>query len=111
MAAISTCPAANVAVPVEDVWALLMHPARYDDKWWDIHIEQIVPEGSATAGQVIKASGRAMGIRARVNLAIEAVDPDKHQIRFTVHFPFGIVSDNTITCTPIDEQTCYVQYG
>ena len=108
---VSTCPATNVAAPVEDVWELLMHPARYDDEWWDIQIEQVVPEGPATAGQIIKASGGEMGIRAKVNLAIEAVYPDKHQIRFSVHFPLGIVSYNTITCTPIDEQSCYVQYG
>lgn len=109
--AISTCPVANVAAPVEDVWELLMHPARYDDRWWDIQIEQVVPEGAATAGQIMKASSRAMGIRARVNLAIEAVDPGRRQMRFSVHFPFGLVSVNTITCTPIDGQSYYVQYG
>lgn len=108
---VSVCPAANVAAPVEEVWELLMHPARYDDEWWDIQIEQVTPEGPVTAGQVIKASRSEMGIRARVNIAVEVVYPDKHQVRFSGHFPFGVVSDNTITCTPIDEQSCYVQYG
>ncbi len=107
---VMVCPSDNVAAPVEDVWALLMHPARYDE-WWDIQIDQITPEGPAAAGQAIHASSSELGIRAKVSIAVEAVFPDRYQIWFSVRFPSGIVSHNTINCTPIDEQTCYVQYG
>ena len=107
---VSTCPAANVAAPVEVVWELLANLARYDE-WWDAHLEHVEPEGPAIAGQKAIASTRAFGRRFVIHFQIEHVDPVKHQIQIDVTQPMGIKEYTTITCAPIDGQSCRVQFG
>ena len=107
---ISVCPAAIVAAPVEDVWELLAQSSRYEE-WADFHTETIVPEGPTVEGQTLYGSSSAFGKRWDVTLHIEKVNPDKHQVQFTVKLPLGIVDHVTITYTPIDAASCRVQYG
>ncbi len=107
---VNACPAANVTAPVEDVWALLANPQRYDE-WWDARVERMEPAGPAVEGQQITASTRALGRRFTVGFKVEQVDPQKHKIQLNVSLPLGIKELATIICTPIDEQSCRVQYG
>jgi uncharacterized protein YndB with AHSA1/START domain len=108
--AISTCPAANVAAPVEEVWVLLADPARYDE-WWDAHLERMEPVGPAVEGQRAEASTGAFGRRFTISFEVLQVDAEKHKIQMDVNQPFGIMEHTTISCTPIDEQSCRVQFG
>jgi hypothetical protein len=39
------------------------------------------------------------------------VDAEHHQIRFRMSLPLGIVGDNRIVCTPLDEGSCILRYG
>lgn len=107
---LSVCPAAIVAVPVEDVWELLAHPSRYDE-WWDAHTTSIEPQGPATPGQTIYAQSRAFGREWKVVSKIEMVNPDSHQIQMRVTLPLGLVNLASVRCTPIDATSCRVQYG
>ena len=107
---VSVCPGAIVAAPVEDVWELLTQTSRYDE-WWDAHLVRSVPEGPAVPGQIGYAWSSEFGKRWNVTFVIKMVNPGKHQVQFDVTLPFGIVDHATITCTPIDAESCRVQFG
>jgi uncharacterized protein YndB with AHSA1/START domain len=107
---VSVCPAAIVAAPVEDVWELLTQTSKYDS-WWDAHLERSEPEGPATPGQMVYATTNAFGKRWDVSFVIRSVDPAKHKIQFDVTLPLGIVDHATFVCTPVDAESCHVQFG
>jgi uncharacterized protein YndB with AHSA1/START domain len=107
---VSVCPAAIVAAPVEDVWELLAQPSKYEE-WADLHIERIVPEGPTVEDQTIYGTTIGFGKHWNVALHVEKINPDKHQIQFTVELPLGVEDHATITCTPVDAASCRVQFG
>jgi hypothetical protein len=107
---ISVCPAAVVAAPVEEVWALLMRPERYD-QWLDIHTERVTPPGPATPGQVVSGWSKALGRRWPVSMRIEHVDAEKHQMLLKTRLPLGVVGHNQISCARVDAASCRVQFG
>ena len=107
---LNACPAAVVNAPVDRVWALLADPAGYD-RWWDMHTEQILPEGPARVGQTLRGWSGAFGRRWPVTLRIELVDEDRRQLRFQTTLPFGLEARNQIACAPLDATTCRVQFG
>ena len=107
---VSVCPAAVVRAPVEAVWALLADPQRYD-QWVDIHDVRVTPAGPAQPGQVVTGWSRGLGRRWPVRVAIEAVDPGHHQIRYAAALPLGLGSLNVISCAPLDAASCRVQFG
>jgi hypothetical protein len=57
---VTACPAAIVAAPIEDVWAVLADSAAYTT-WWDAQTDRIVPAGPAAPGQTVYAHTRALG--------------------------------------------------
>ncbi len=107
---VSVCPAAVVAAPVETVWALLMQPETYD-QWLDMHTERVTPPGPATPGQVVAGWSKALGRKWPVNMTIESVNAERHQILLHTKLPFGIRGHNQISCTKVDERSCRVQFG
>ena len=107
---VSVCPAAIVAAPVEVVWSLLMRPETYD-QWWDAHTTRIMPEGPATPGQVLSAWTMALGKRWEVSLEIQEVQAEKHRMVLDTTLPLGIRVHNQISCAPLDERSCRLQFG
>jgi uncharacterized protein YndB with AHSA1/START domain len=87
--AVETCPADLVHAPVDKVWSLLAQPSQYD-RWWDAHTTRIDPEGPAAPGQTVCGWTTAIGRRWAVSLQIEAVAPERHQIRLRTKLPLGI---------------------
>src|SRR5690242_7676869 len=108
--AVTACPAAAVAAPVENVWELLYEPTLYDE-WWDMRTERIVPEGKASPGQLLHGKTRGLGRDWNVNIKIETVNPQKHRVQFLASLPLGTVNHATITGTPIDSTSSRVQFG
>ena len=107
---LNVCPADTVHAPIERVWDLLMQPAGYG-RFWDLTVERVEPEGSAVVGQKFVGWSRALGRRWRVDGEIQEVDAERHQILFRMSLPFGLVGNNRIVCTQIDEQSCTLRYG
>ena len=103
---LTVCPVAVVAAPVETVWELLSEPTLRDE-WWHAHTVRVVPEGKASAGQVIYLKNP---LGRHGTLKIETVDPEKHQIHWVLS-GLGVTNDQTTTCTAIDAVSCRVQYG
>lgn len=106
----SVCPTTNVAAPIERVWALLTTPSSYGD-WWDATTERIVPGGRAAPGQVVYAVVHALGLRLPVTVTVEEVDASRHSIELTTRLPLGITVHNHITCSPVTEDTTWLQFG
>jgi hypothetical protein len=106
----SVCPVARIAAPIERVWAILVEPAGYS-QWTDGTVEMVEPPGPAQPGQMFTVSAPALGRRWWVRFAIDRVDVARHQIAFRVTLPFGVVEHSTVTCTPLDERSCWVSYG
>ena len=106
--AVNVCPADRVQAPVEVVWELLMNPADYG-AFWQMTVERVDPEGPAKVGQRFVAS--MLCRRLRIDGEILEVDPRSHEIRFRTTFPFGLVGDNRIACSPIDAGSCMLRYG
>lgn len=106
---LTLCPVAVIDAPVENVWELLTEPTLRDE-WWDARTARVAPQGTATPGQVIYLKTLPWGRRWEATLRIERLDPDKHQIQWTLH-GFGVTNQQTTTCTAIDDSSCRVQYG
>jgi hypothetical protein len=107
---LSVCPVAMVAAPVESVWELLTEPTLRDE-WWDARTARVVPEGKAAPGQVIYLKPPLpLGRRLEGTLTVKMVDPEKHQIQWRLR-GFGVINQQTTTCTAIDAVSCRVQYG
>ncbi len=108
--ALSVCPIANVAAPIELVWANLVTWENYAD-WAGVHVESVEPPGLARVGQTITFAGKAMGRTWRFTFHVDEIDPERHQLGLHVYFPFGLEELPHITCFSIDASTCRVQYG
>ena len=108
--ALNVCPADRVQAPVECVWQLLVQPAGYG-RFWDLTVERVEPEGPAAAGQKFAGWSRALGRRWRIDGEIRKVDAARHHILFRTSLPLGVVGDNQIVCTPIDEHSCTLRFG
>src|SRR5437763_10295040 len=106
--AVNVCPADRVQAPVEVVWEMLMHPAGYGG-FWDMNIDRVEPEGPAVVGQRFFAWTLFRWLR--IDGEVLEVDAPRHAIRFRTTFPFGLVGDNMISCTPIDAGSCMLRYG
>jgi len=107
---VTACPAALVAAPCAEVWALLADPAAYAG-WWDARTERIVPPGPAQPGQTVYGHAVALGTRWPVQTAVEWVDAGRRQIRLRTSLPLGITVTNHITCVPLTDERCRVQFG
>ena len=107
---LSVCPAAVVAALVELVWAKLVEWERYSE-WADVQVERSEPEGPASAGQTITFGGKVLGRTLHFTFKVEELDPEKHEIGLHAFFPLGLQEKPHVTCTPIDANSCRVQYG
>lgn len=106
---LTICPTAVVAAPVESVWELLTEPALRDE-WWDARTRRVVPEGKASPGQVIYLKTLPLVRKLDATISVEMVDPEKHQIVWDLR-GLGVLNHQTTTCTAIDAESCFVQYG
>ncbi len=107
---LNVCPAAIVAAPVDTVWELLADPLRYSE-WSDGHVESVVPEGLISVGQSFYVISKALGRTWSVSMSVEKVNEQKHQLGIYVVFPLGLQLRQHTSCTPIDANSCRVQYG
>ena len=108
--AITACPATTVAAPVEFVWELLSDLRLYD-LWWDARMPRIVPEGPATPGPMAYATTSGLGRTWDISFKVNVVDPVKRRVQIDAALLLGIVNHATITCTPIDDETCRLEFG
>ena len=108
--ALTVCPVAVVAAPVEVVWANLVQWERFSS-WADVRVQRSDPEGPATPGQTISFGGKAFGRTMRFTFKVEAVDSVIHQLDLHAFFPLGLQEKVHVSCEPIHATSCRVRYG
>lgn len=107
---LNVCPADVVKAPAHVVWDLLSDPAGYG-RFWDFSVERVEPRGRAAPGQRFVGSTRELCRRWIIEGEVLEVEPERHAIRFRMSLPLGIVGDNRIACTPIDERNCMLRFA
>jgi polyketide cyclase/dehydrase/lipid transport protein len=108
--ALSICPASTVSAPVQIVWDVLTRPESFG-QWADARVESVVPPGPLAAGQMILLTAPALGRNWEVRFDVARVDPERHEIELHVKLPLDMHMEEHLSCTPVDEQSCQVQYG
>lgn len=108
--AVSACPTTTVAAPIERVWSFVRDPSHYGD-WWDARAESITSAGPAVPGQRIVATTRELGRRWTIRFLVETVDESAHQVVLHTEFPFKMTMRNTLTVSPVDERTSWLQFN
>ena len=108
----STCPIATIDAPIDQVWSLLGDPTQYD-LWWGAQTVSVVPEGPAQPGQRISAGGRMLGRWWGFLATVQAVrvTPQKRELDYEVHFPFGMTTHNHLSCQALDGGQTRVSFG
>jgi len=107
---LNLCPAAVVEAPIEIVWDLLSHLGRYGE-WVDVQVQRVEPEGPAVVGQTLTATTSAFGRTWSVSITVEAVKSERHQLGMHVLLPLGLQMYEYLSCTPVTENSCRVQFG
>ena len=106
---LNVCPADTVSAPVERVWGLLMRPADYG-RFFDLNVERVEPAGLAKPGQRIAGWTRELGKRWNIEGEIEDVNTERHQLRFRMSLPFGVIGINRIGAQAIDATHCLLRF-
>jgi hypothetical protein len=106
----AVCPTDVVHAPIERVWSLLTDPAGWGD-FWDARVLNVEPAGPATAGQRIQLSSGPWPARFRLTFTFIQVDPASHTLDLDIRLPFGVVNDERLVCSRIDDASCRVTYG
>ena len=104
------CHIANIEAPLERVWSFLSEPANYA-LWWDAQTHSIIPAGSAHPGQKIIAHTIALRKQWEVNILVEGLDVQKHQLHLKTMLPLGITVFNHISCISMNNDTTQVIFG
>ena len=108
--AVSVCPTAVIAAPIERVWSLIVDPAQWA-RWADASLDHADPPGPACPGQRFVVSSVGFGRRWRVHFTVDAVDEAAHRLRFTARFPFGMAERAQVGCVALDGAACRVTFG
>lgn len=107
--ALSVCPAAVVAAPLELTWEIAQTP--HFNEWIDGRVVKMEPEGAMVVGQTLELTSAALGRNWRSTFVVREMKPEKHQFAVDAYFPFGIIVHEHISLTRVDAVSCRVQYG
>jgi hypothetical protein len=107
--AYASCPTSIVNAPVEIVWTLLTRPEEWGG-FYDVRIATVEPPGPAVVGQVIFAESGPRLLHLRLTLRFIAIDAANHSLELDVRLPFGITVHEDLSCVPLGQYQCRVNY-
>ena len=110
MKILSVCPVEDIAAPLDEVWSLLVDPAKLD-LWWDAKLQHVNPVGTMVSGQVIDAAPQVFFKKFHIRLAVKEVNHARHQLSLVASLPLGITDHVTILCMSLDANRCRVSFG
>jgi hypothetical protein len=106
----ASCPTIIINAPVETVWALLTRPEGWGD-FYDVRIASVQPSGSARVGQTVLAESGPRLLHLKVDFRFTKVDAANHELGFDVRMPFGITVQEDMSCHPLGQGQCRVNYN
>lgn len=106
---VSSCPTDLVDAPIETVWALLTEPAGWSS-FYDLRVIRVEPPGPARVGQRIFGESGPRWLHLAVTLTYTAIDVSQRSLRLEVQMPLGVAVREELSCSPINDRQCRVNY-
>jgi hypothetical protein len=104
-----SCPTSIVNAPVEIVWGLLTRPAEWGD-FFDVRVTSVEPPGPAVVGQTVLAESGPRLLRLALEFRFTKIDTVTHELGIDVRFPFGVTVREDLSCVPVGQDQCRVNY-
>ena len=105
----SNCPTAIIDSPVEIVWTLLTRPEEWG-KFYDLRVKSIEPAGAAAIGQTVVAESGPRLLHLALEIRFRKIDAVNYELGLDVKLPFGITVSEDLSCAPIGQDQCRVNY-
>jgi hypothetical protein len=106
----ASCPTGVVNAPVEIVWTLLTHPEGWGD-FYSVRITAADPAGPAVVGQTVFAESGPEFLHLKLQFRFTEIDALNYKLGFDVRFPFGVTVREDLSCVPLGQQRCRVNYN
>jgi hypothetical protein len=106
----TSCPTGVVNAPVEVVWTLLTHPEGWGD-FYNVRITAADPAGPAVVGQTVFAESGPEFLHLKLQFQFVDIDALNYQLVFDARFPFGVTVREDLSCVPLGQQQCRVNYS
>ena len=107
---VNVCPSGVASAPRQGVWEVLTTPERFGE-WVDANVVSVHPPGPARAEQRIELVAPRFGLRWRVSIEIEGLDPEGGWIELTACTPFSVVNHERITLTDVDRGHTLIRFN
>jgi hypothetical protein len=98
-----------VDAPVDTVWALLTDPAGWSS-FYDLRVTRVEPPGPARVGQRVFGESGPRWLHLVVTLTYTAIDVSERSLRLEIQMPLGITVREELSCSPISDRQCRVNY-
>ncbi len=105
----SSCPTSIVNAPVEIVWGLLTRPEKWGD-FYDVRVTSVEPAGPAVVGQTVFAESGPRLLHLALEFRFTKIDAVKYELGLDVKLPFDITVSEDLSCVPIRQDQCRVNY-
>jgi Polyketide cyclase / dehydrase and lipid transport len=105
----TSCPTRVVNAPVELVWALLTLPEGWGN-FYDVRIIALDPAGPAVVGQTVFAESGPWLLHLKLQFRFTQIDALNYRLGFDARFPFGITVREDLSCVPLGQEQCRVNY-
>jgi hypothetical protein len=86
-----------------------MDPAGWE-RVFDLRVADIDPPGPAVVGQQVCGETGPRIFHLKLGFKMMEIDTDRRRLRLEVKLPFGVTVDEDLSCTPLDEIRCRVDY-
>jgi hypothetical protein len=105
----SSCPTSIVNAPVEIVWNLLTRPEKWGD-FYDVRVTSVEPAGPAVVGQTVFAESGPRLLHLALEFRFTKIDAVNFGLGLDVKLPFGVTVCEDLSCVPIGQDQCRVNY-
>ncbi len=105
-----SCPTSIVNAPVELVWQLLTSPEGWGD-FYDVRITAVDPAGTAVVGQTVFAESGPQFLHLKLQFRFTDIDALNYKLGLDARFPLGVTVREDMTCVPLGEKQCRVNYN
>jgi hypothetical protein len=104
-----SCPTSIVDAPVELVWGLLTRPEGWGD-FYNMRITSVDPAGTVVVGQTVFAESGPRLLHLKLQFRFTEIDPLHYKLGFDARFPLGITVREDMSCVPVGQDQCRVNY-
>ena len=86
-----------------------MHPEGWGD-FYNVRITVADPAGLAVVGQTVFAESGPEFLHLKLQFRFTEIDALNYKLGFDARFPFGVTVREDLSCIPLGQQQCRVNY-